>query len=109
MISLALTLKFALPILVVCEIKFVLLIFVKIVLLHGLVYRFIVDNKDIQIIDKVGSVRWRNGEASGKSKVISTCSNDILAKIYSAVICRINALLYGVKLSTEFIDAFGCQ
>ncbi len=49
--------KFALPILPICEVKLVLLIFVKITLLCRLIYHFIVDNKSIQIINKARNVK----------------------------------------------------
>ena len=56
-ITLALKLKFSLPILPVYQVKLVLLIFVKIVLLHRLMYHFIIDNVKIQIIDKAEGVK----------------------------------------------------
>ena len=108
-ITLALRFKFALSIPAVCEAKLVLLVSVEKALLRRLMYRFIVDNRGVQIIDKAGGVRWRVGEAGRKSRVTSTCSDDFLAKVYSAAICRIYASLYSIKLGTEFTDAFGCR
>lgn len=89
MITLALRFKFPLPVLPVSEVKLVFFVFVKIDLLRGLMYRFIVDNRGVQIIDKAGGVRWRIGEADSKRRVTSASSDNILAKMYSAMISRI--------------------
>lgn len=108
-IILASKLTFALWMLAFCEIKLVLFVFVKITLLHRLVYYFIVDNRDIQIIDKAAKIKWKIDEVGGKIKVTSICLNDVLAKVYSIVICKINATMNSIKLSIEFTDAFRCQ
>ena len=90
------------------EIKLVLLDFVEITLLCRLIYHFIVDNRGAQIIDQVESINERTSEAGSKSKVTSICSNDIFAMVYNAIICRINILLYSIKLNTEFTNIFDC-
>lgn len=107
-ITLALRFKFAFLILLICKVKFVLLIFVKIALLHKLIYRFIIDNKSVQIIDKVGNVKWKIGEVGGKYKVIFISSDYIFAKVYITMISKIYVLLYGIKLNIKFTDVFGC-
>lgn len=48
--------KFALPLLPVYEVKLFLLVFVKIALLCRFIYHFIVNNRSVQIIDKVGGI-----------------------------------------------------
>ena len=108
LITLALRFKFALPILPVYKVKLVFLVFVKIALLRRLMYRFIVDNRSVEIIDKDGGVRLRTNEAGGKCKVTSASLDNVFAKVYSAMISRIYALLYGITLGTKFTDAFGC-
>ena len=108
LIMLALKFKFALPILPVCKVKLVFLVFVKIALFYRLMYHFIVDNGSVQIIDKAGGVRWRTNEAGGKSGVTSTSSDNVFAKVYSAMMSKIHALLYDIKLGTKFTNAFGC-
>lgn len=105
-IMLALKFKFAFPILPVCEIKLVFLVFVKIAL-YRLMYYFIVDNRNVQIIDKVESVRWRASEAGNKCRVTFINLDNILTKVYSAMISRIYALLYSIKLNIKFTDVFG--
>ncbi len=39
----------------------------------------------------------------------STCLNNILAEVYSAMICRIYTLLYGIKLGTKLAKEFYCR
>lgn len=68
-IILALIFKFALLILAIDKVKLVIFVFIDIILLHKFVYNFIVDNRNIQIIDKAKSVRCKIGEIGGKSKV----------------------------------------
>lgn len=107
-ITLALRFKFALLILLVYEIKLNLFVFVKIALLYRLIYCFIIDNRSIQIIDKVGGVRWRTGKAGGKCRMTSASSDNDFTKMYSTIISRIYISLYGIKLDTKFTNAFGC-
>lgn len=106
-VILALKFKFALSILPVYKIKLVFLVFVKIALLYRLIYHFVVDDKIIQIIDKARSVKWKINETSSKSKMISTNLNNVLTKVYSIMISKINALFYSIKLDTKLMEAFG--
>ncbi len=39
----------------------------------------------------------------------STCSNNVLAEVYSAMIRRIYTSLYGIKLGTKLAKAFCCR
>ena len=48
-------------------------------------------------------------KASNKSKMISTCSNNVFAEIYNTIICKIYILLYNIKLSTKLLKAFCCR
>lgn len=103
-IMLALRYKFILPILSVYKIKLIFPVFVQIALLRRLIYHFIIDNKSIQIIDKAKSIKKRTGEAGGKCKVTSASSDNVLAKVYSAMISRIYTWLYSIKLGIKFTD-----
>lgn len=107
MIILALKFEFVLLILAIYEIKLVILVFVEVILLHRFVYSLIIDDKGIQIIDKAGCIRWRISEAGDKSKVSSTYLNNVLTKMYSAVIYRIYASWYSIKLDIKFTNIFG--
>lgn len=56
-ITMALIFKFAFSILLICKIKLVLLVFVKIALLHNFIDRFIVDDKIVSIINNAKNVK----------------------------------------------------
>lgn len=107
-ITLALKFKFALQILLVYEVKLVFLTFVKITLLHRLIYCFIIDTKSVQIIDKTKGARSRTRKTGGKRKVTYASLDNIFAKMYSVLISRIYTLLHSIKLGTKFTNVFGC-
>lgn len=46
------------------------------------------------------------GKAGSKSRIISTSSDDVFTKIYSAVIYKIDTSLYNIKLNTKLLKAF---
>lgn len=106
MIKLALKFKFAFSILLICEVKLVFLVFIKITRLRRIIYHFIVNNKTIQIIDKAESVRWRTDKAGNKRKEIVANLDNIFAKVYNTMISKIYALLYDIKLGTKFTNVF---
>lgn len=102
----ALKFKFAFSILLVYQVKLVLLIFIKIVLLHRLIYYFIFDNRSVQIIDVVGVVEKKTSEAGGKYKMTFISLDNVFAKMYNTMISKIYALFYAIKLNIKFIDVF---
>lgn len=106
-IILAFRFEFAFWILSVYKIKLVFLIIVEIAQLCKLMHWFLGDDRGIQIIDKAVIIKWSISEAGGKSEVTSICLDNIFAKVYIALICRINTLLDSIKLNTEFIEVFG--
>ena len=73
------------------------------------VHCLVVDDRGIKIINKTWCLERRVGKAYSKSRIISTGSNDVFTKVYSAMICKIDTLLYGIKLSTNLSKAFGCR
>lgn len=100
-IILNLKFEFALSILAIYEIKLVILIIMEIALLYRLIYRFIMNNKGIKILDKAGCIKWKTSQISNKNRVISIYSDNILAKVYSIVIYKIYASLYSIKLGIK--------
>lgn len=107
-VALATGFESAFPILAIREIYLIILDFVKVALLHWLMYGLVVDNRGIEIIDEAGCVPWRVCEAGGECGMASTGPNDVFSEVYSAVICRIHASLYSIELRTELTKAFGC-
>lgn len=107
-ITLVLRFEYTLPILPVYRVKLVLLVFVERTLLRRFMYCFVVNNSTIQITDKVRNIKWRTNEAGSKSLVSSIYSDDDFAKVYNAVVCRINAVLYNINsvqsLQTHSVD-----
>lgn len=85
-IMLDLKFKFAFLILQVCEIKLALLVVIQIDLFYRLMYCFIIDNNNIQIIVKAGNVKCRTGKADNKQKKISIIWDKIFANVYNAII-----------------------
>lgn len=91
------TFEFTFSILAIYEIKLIFFVFVQVVLLYRLVYDFVVDNRNIEILDKAGFIYWRICKTGGISRMISTCLDDIFIKIYDTVIFRIYVSLYIIK------------
>lgn len=81
------------------------------IILHRakLIYYLVVDDEDRKIIDKAWCIWKKIGEASSKSRITFICSNNIFAKVYNTVICRIYTLLYSIKLNIKLAKVFFCK
>lgn len=72
-------------------------------------YHFIVDDRSIENINKTGYFQQRVDEAGVRSKMTFTCSNNVFARVYSTMICRIYILLYSYMLSIKLLKVFDCK
>ena len=70
------------------------------------VYRLVVNDKDIKIVNKTCYIYKRMDKAVSKSKITSIYSNNVFAEMYSAMICKIYTLLYDIEPSTKLLKAF---
>lgn len=70
------------------------------------VHCLIIDNRNIEIINKARYLQKQVGVTGSKSKINFTSLKNVFTTMYNSVICRIDALLNDIKLNIKFLKVF---